>query len=134
MEAFSFVTLRLTTITTGLGQTFSLLCLARHNSPSSSLPFSPTPRLLETSKLAATPLPQPLQRQPHLRQLRLQVRTRLVIRPLIQLLINLALDFARAICRVLTQRLRHEFHIERCLHESGKRIPLALLDGLQKLA
>ena len=102
--------------------------------PSNSLLLSPTPRLLKTGKLAPTPLPQPLQRQPHLWQLRLQLRARLVIRSLIQLLIDLALDFARALCRVLTQRLRYELHIQRRLHERGKRIPLALLDGFEKLA
>lgn len=91
-----------------------------------------TPHLLKTSKLTPTPLPQPLQHRPHLGQLCLQTRPRIVVRPLVQLLVDLALHLTRAVRGILTQCLGYEFYVESGLHKFGEGVALTELEGFEE--
>lgn len=102
---------------------------ALYSSKSSTLhPLLP----LKTQKLAPRPLPQPLQNLPHLRQLPLQLLTRVGRRPLVQLDVNLRLRVPGLLRRILAHGLRDEFHVQGGLHQARERVAGALLEGGQE--
>ena len=94
----------------------------------------PRPRLhpLKARKLIPRPLPQPLQRGPHLRQLALQPQPRAIIRAAIELDVDLALGLARGVGGVLAQRLGDELDVEGRLHQRGQVVAGPRAEGLQQ--
>ena len=96
--------------------------------------LSPRARLrpLEARKLIPRPLPQPLQRGPHLRQLALQLQPRGIIRAAVQLHVDLALRLARRVGGVLAQRLGHELDVQGRLHQRRQGVARAGAEGFQQ--
>jgi hypothetical protein len=115
------------TIAINRQDTLETLTNAQSTSPTASSSLPPPPLPLEASKLALGPLSQLLENSPHLRQLALQPRPRIIISTLIQSQVNMTLNLTSAIGRVVVQSLRHEFNIQGSLHELWQRVSLALL-------